>query len=113
MAAVLNGGARSWFLGIIAAFLLSLIAGVIVFQRQTHESFAHTEERLKQLEGRAREAIFREFARLDQRLDKIEEALDRVNNTRMTTQELQREFHIRDLAIQRIEKRLDELERRR
>ena len=71
MAAALNGW-RGWVLGIVATLLVSLVINGISFQRETREHLAQLEERLKGIEGRAREAIHREFNRLDKRVEELE-----------------------------------------
>lgn len=63
---------RTWALGIAATLLVSLIGNGILFQRETRETLRGQEERLKSLEGRARDAIIREFERIDKRLERLE-----------------------------------------
>src|SRR4029077_5950744 len=63
---------RPWVLGIVATLVASLITNGILFQRDTREKLSTNEERIKQLETRARDAIIREFQRIEKRLDKLE-----------------------------------------
>jgi hypothetical protein len=68
-----NGMWRNWALGIAATLIVSLIINGITFQRDTKEKLATNEARIRALETRAREAIIREFERVDKRLDKLEQ----------------------------------------
>jgi hypothetical protein len=75
MAAANGNGAtvwRPWVLGIVATLVASLITNGILFQRDTREKLSTNEERIKALETRARDAIIREFQRIEKRLDKLE-----------------------------------------
>ena len=55
----------------------------------------------------------REFQRQDQRDRQVAEALDSLYSSQTIAPEIGRELRFRDEAIQRLEKRVDELEKRR
>jgi hypothetical protein len=68
-----NGAWKNWMLGILATLMVSLITNDIVFQRDTRAKLSTNEERIKALETRARDAIIREFERVERRLDRLEQ----------------------------------------
>lgn len=126
MAAVLNGW-RGWLLGIAATIIGTLIINGIAFQRETRETLArHSElmkrnqERadniLKYLEQRVAERTAqteRETAILDARLNKALELLDETNKKIVGAPDIGRELFQRDEAIRRLERHVEELEKRR
>jgi hypothetical protein len=63
---------RTWALGIAGTVVVTLITNGILFQRETKEKLATIEARLNGIETRGRDAIIREFQRIEKRLDKIE-----------------------------------------
>lgn len=69
-----NGGLqwRSWALGIAATVMATLIVQGLAFQREMRSAIDINEQRIKALETRARDAIIREFERVDKRLDRLE-----------------------------------------
>ena len=80
-----NNSWRNWLLGVGATLIATLITSAIIFQRETRESIATNEQRIKQIETTSRATIIREFDRQDKEL--------------------------RD-AAQRVERRIDALDRR-
>lgn len=83
-----NGAWKNWLLGIVGTILASLIVNAIAFQRATRENIATNEERIKALERRD-EQIIKYFQ-----------------------QRIEEQMRYRDAADVRIEKRLEELEKR-
>jgi hypothetical protein len=78
-----NGSWRPWLLGIIGTIVVTLLVNGISFQRETRESIATNDQRIKSLETTSRATIIREFesrqkqlddtvARLERRLDALE-----------------------------------------
>jgi hypothetical protein len=63
---------RTWALGIVGTVVVTLITNGILFQRETKEKLATIEARLNGIETRGRDAIIREFQRIEKRLDQIE-----------------------------------------
>lgn len=70
-----NGGFpwRQWVLGIAATVMGTLIIQGLTFQREMRSAIDINEQRIKALETRARDAIIREFERVDKRLDRLEQ----------------------------------------
>ncbi len=81
-----NGAAstwRNWALGVAATIIGTLIVQGLAFQREMRSAIDINEQRIKALEttartavdqrlDRARDAIIREFDRVEKRLDKLE-----------------------------------------
>jgi hypothetical protein len=111
--ALQNGNWKTWMLGIVATIIATFVGNGILFQRETRETIAHLEERLKGIEGRGRDALIREFARHDQRMDNIVGVIGNMQNTIPTNTEVGQQLRERDGAIQRLERRVEELEKRR
>lgn len=103
MSRLLQDG-RNWLLGVAATIIATLVINGIVFQRETRETLARQSEHLTYLD-RANEAQNR-------RLDKIVEALDAIYS-RLSGLAPERELKERDARFERIERRIEELERRR
>lgn len=69
-----NGNAwRNWALGILATIIATLVVQGLAFQREMRSAIDINEQRIKTLETRARDAIIREFERVDKRLDRLEQ----------------------------------------
>jgi hypothetical protein len=64
---------RNWALGIAATVMATLIVQGLSFQREMRSAIDINEQRIKALETRARDAIIREFERVDKRLDRLEQ----------------------------------------
>lgn len=64
---------RPWVLGIAATVMGTLIVQGLTFQREMRSAIDINEQRIKALETRARDAIIREFERVDKRLDRLEQ----------------------------------------
>src|SRR5262245_61718769 len=125
MAALLNGW-RGWLLGILATIIGSLVIQGIAFQRETREQLARDSEVLKILRerqdnlikyfneriGDREKQVDRELATLDARLTRTLDLLDETNKKITSAPEIGRELRDRDAAILRLEKRLEDLERR-
>ena len=90
-----GGGWQKWVLGIGATMIGSLIVSGITFQRETRREIAENNVEIHQLQARDENIIKYVGQRMDERLNAAHEAL------------LQR-----DTTIQRLEKRIEELERR-
>ena len=87
MAAIANGW-RGWLLGIVATLVVAAISNGIIFQRDTRESLAkHTDE----------------IKHLQQRDENIIKYLQQFSEQRSSAV---------DAAMARLEKRIEELERR-
>jgi hypothetical protein len=90
MASIANGGSwQKWLLGISATVAGSLIINGIVFQRETRKEIAENHVKIE---------------RLEQRDENIIKYLEQFSTERMRAV---------DAAMQRLEKRIEELERRR
>ncbi len=74
----INGSWKTWLLGVVATLAATLIGNGILFQRETRESLAHIEERLKYLEGRGRDTLIREFHNRDAMIHALELRIDRL-----------------------------------
>ena len=87
MAAVANGW-RGWLLGIIATLIVAAVSNGIIFQRDTREALAKQTDEIKHLQMRDENIIkyLQQFS--DQRSSAV------------------------DAAMARLEKRIEELERR-
>jgi hypothetical protein len=68
-----NGAWRNWALGITATIIATLVVQGLTFQREMRSAIDINEQRIKALETRARDAIIREFERVDKRLDRLEQ----------------------------------------
>ena len=89
MAAMPTNGWRGWVLGIVATLIVGAITNGIVFQRDTREVLARHSDEIKHLQMR------------DENIIKyLQQFADQRSNTS-------------DAAILRLEKRMEELERRR
>jgi hypothetical protein len=64
---------RNWALGIAATIIGTLTVQGLAFQREMRSAIDINEQRIKALETRARDAIIREFERVDKRLDRLEQ----------------------------------------
>lgn len=95
MPGLANGGWRNWLLGVTATVIGSMVINGIVFQRETRKEIAENGVKIVQLQQRDDNIIKFFSERMDERL------LSAHN-----------ELVQRDLTIQRLEKRIDELERR-
>ena len=84
-----NGTWRNWLLGVGATLIATMVTSAIIFQRETRESIATNEQRIKALEVTSRATIIREFERQDKelltasqrferRLDAIERRIDQL-----------------------------------
>ena len=60
-----NGAWRTWLLGIVATIVATLIVNNIAFQRDTKEKMATNEQRIKAMETTSRATLIREFERVD------------------------------------------------
>ena len=89
MASIANGGWQKWVLGIGATLAGSLILNGIVFQRETRKEIAENHVKIE---------------RLEQRDENIIKYLEQFSTERMRAV---------DAAMNRLEKRIEELERRR
>ena len=90
-----GGGWQKWVLGIGATVVGSLVVNGIAFQREARRDIAENNVRIVQLQSRDENIIKYLNQRLDERLNDAHQAL------------LQR-----DVTIERLEKRIEELERR-
>ena len=88
MASIANGGWQKWVLGIGATMIGSLVVNGIVFQRETRREIAENHVKIE---------------RLEQRDENIIKYLEQFSKERMSAV---------DAAMQRLERRIDELERR-
>src|SRR5262245_25317639 len=126
VAALRNGGWRNWVLGIIATIVGSLVLNGITFQRDTREALARDSELIKILRERQDNLIKyfneritdrtiqtdKELAALDARITRTLELLDLIDKKITSAPEIGRELRDRDAAILRMEKRVEDLERR-
>lgn len=88
MAGPLNGGWQKWVMGIGATIVGSLVINGIVFQRETRKEIAENHVKIE---------------RLEQRDENIIKYLQQLSNERINSV---------DAAMSRLEKRIEELERR-
>jgi hypothetical protein len=95
-APIVNGSWQKWVMGIGATVAGSLIINGIVFQREARKDIAENNVKILQLQQRDENIIKYIALRLDERL-----------------REAHTELIQRDMLIQRLERRLDELEKRR
>jgi hypothetical protein len=72
-----NGAWRTWLLGIVATLITTIIVNGISFQRETRESIATNEQRIKAIETTSRATIIREFDRQDKLLNEAAQRVDR------------------------------------
>jgi hypothetical protein len=86
--AIANGGWQKWVMGIGATIVGSLVVNGIVFQRETRKEIAENHIKIE---------------RLEQRDENIIKYLQQLSESRI---------HAVDAAIARMEKRIEELERR-
>lgn len=90
-----NGGWQKWVLGIGATIAGTIFVNTIVFQREARRDIAENNVRIEQLKSRDENIIKFINQRLDERLEAAHQAV------------LQR-----DATIARLEKRIEEIERR-
>jgi hypothetical protein len=128
MATLPNGNGvgqwRNWALGIAATVMATLIVQGLAFQREMRSAIDINEQRIKALETRARDAIVREFARIDHEIGQLKadlggkqdvgpissrvSVLEAQQANLMATVARAREQIIRE--FDRVDKRLDRLE---
>ena len=97
-----NGSWKTWLLGIVATLVTAAVTNGIMFQRETRESLATHTDQIKHLQMRDENII----KYLQQRIE------DRTVGPPFNRPDADRELHIRDLAIERLEKRIENLEKR-
>jgi hypothetical protein len=72
-----NGTWRNWLLGVGATLIATLITSAIIFQRETRESIATNEQRIKQIEVSSKATIIREFERHERQLNEMSQRFER------------------------------------
>lgn len=87
--AAFGDGWRGWLLGIVATLIAGIVTNGIIFQRETRKDIAENNVRILQLQ---------------QRDENIIKYLQQLSETRINSV---------DAAMARLEKRIEELERRR
>ena len=67
---------RNWLLGVGATLIATLVTSAIIFQRETRESIATNEQRIKQIETSSKATIIREFERHEKQINEMGRRLD-------------------------------------
>lgn len=96
----LNGGWQKWVVGIVGTLVGTLIINDIAFQRDTREQLSVIGAKLKFADERETSVI-----------KHLEQRIDERTTIPFNRADADRELHQRDMLIQRLEQRIEALER--